>query len=359
VPTDAGGRGGSDWDIGVDRYHEGVGGVTSDIALTLPIPDLIVILSPKMTSPTKDSFARDLYYEALRRHYDGDYETAYDIFRELHSRHSELFDPGILELRIGSCCFKLAEKDISRAREAVKYLRQSYALLDRKQHRFELMGTFDVLGMTLWLLGQTEETLLYMEEGLQYLDEYEPRNPNPEINEELLFGRAVYLMLLGDCYFYDARYDEALASYDSGAVEIRRMSHPERLTSDLLFRIGRVHHYSGNDNLAVENLSQVVLSDLSPDSIRYYRFTLLRLHLGKKEYEEAIEQFNLLEEVGIPPSNDAYAYHFAGIAHYVLTRNPEAKLLFEKALQYPGPDWIAERSTEYLKRIAAAEKQLN
>lgn len=304
-----------------------------------------------MIKPTKPSLVHGKYEKAMRYLTRGDYSVAYSVFKELHSTCPESFDPGILELRIGTCCYQLGKEDSSKASEAVEYLKQSYALLDRKGRRFETMGTFDILGMTLWMLSRTHEALLYMEEGLQYLDEYEPRGSSPSDRELLLFDRATYLLLLGDCYFYDSRYDEALASYDSAGVEIRRMSHTDNLTAELLLRIGRAHHYSGNDHLAVENLSQVIPANLSPGAIGYFRFVMLRLHVGKKEYREAIEQFKDLEKVGIPSALEAFAYHFGGIAHYVIGQNRAAKLLFQKAMKFPGPDWISQRSIEYLRKI--------
>lgn len=304
-----------------------------------------------MTKPTQDIIAQEQYEEAMRSHYSEDYETAYGQFRILYANKLRLFDPGILEMRIGACCLQLADQDDSKAEEAAEFLMLSYKLLDRVKHRFETMGMFDVLAMTMWHLGKTEETLAFMEEGLQFLDEYEPKHRSSEVAEELLFGRVSYLLLLGDCYFYHLKYAEAMATYRRAEVEIERMSNKAKALAGLLSRIGRLHHYSGDDSLAMENLSRVEPSDLSCADLGSYRFTLLRLHVGRNEYKEAIEQYELLKESGIPLNKDSQAYHFAGIAHYALRVNQVARELFRESLKYAGPEWVAERSREYLRRI--------
>jgi tetratricopeptide (TPR) repeat protein len=285
--------------------------------------------------------------------FTNDPALCFDQFKALAARQPEIFEPGLLSYCLGWVRFEMGLKDHVHYPEALQLLSEARRNLDVNQNRFEHLRMRYMLGVIYQHDGKTDEARTMLEEGLEWIEEYEPL--------EQAYGYYLYRMQLGMVYLTLARisrtegkklFDQSLEQFDLAGTKCADLNSHDYLMTQVNFELGRVHHYARNLERATHYLEGVNQDLLTKDGLPGYYYIMLRHNLDKLDFPRALECFERLKVLGIHPELASRIYHFAGIAHLRSRCYEDARHCFEQSqASVPLFEHFRELNLQYLKEL--------
>jgi tetratricopeptide (TPR) repeat protein len=289
----------------------------------------------------------DLWAKFIENLKEGEYENAYQLLLTLDRDFSEEFEPGILEFRLGHCCYHTRDEKPERFDMALDHFLRAKSLLDPVENEYELMRVLDFLGVCYWIKSDLEAARLHLEEGLTHIQMYHQFDSPALRHDEYDF-----YILLAEVYLIMDRYSDARRILDLAKPLLPELPDPAAFASDLDYRLGRAEHYLNNNANALRILKRVNPEHLDRKSLRSYHFTFLRIYIAERNYSLALQHHGLLTEMGPEPKLKAIAHYMAGVAYFHLNQLKAARREFECALSEPDKTtWLHRECHEYLTRI--------